>query len=90
MPWEVEWGADMPTRFVRKPGLRTALSGFAWVVRTAWNWVTDIVLDVMHEIGTPSSPARVVESVLLIMFLDHKSVLEVSDTVTEVRHVIIS
>ena len=38
----------------------------------------------------PSSPASVAGLVLRIIFLDHKSVLEMPDTVTEVRHVIMS
>ena len=90
MPWEVNRSADMPTRFVRKPGLMTALPGIAWVVRTASNWVIAIVLGVMYAIGMPSSPASVVGLVLRIMSLDHKSVLEVSNTAMEVRHVILS
>lgn len=77
----------MPTRSVRKPGLRTALPGIARVVRTACKWVIGIVLGVMYGL---SSPASVAGSVLRIMLLDHKSLLEVSVTVTEVRHVTIS
>ena len=90
MPWEVDWSPNMPTRFVRKPGLRTALRGIAWAVRTAWRWVIGIVLGVMYGYRMPSSPASVAGLVLHIMFLDHKCILEVSDTVTEVRHVILS
>ena len=52
--------------------------------------MTDIVPGVVYVTGMPSPPASVVGLVLRIMLLDHKSVLEVSDTVTEVRHVIIS
>ena len=51
MPWEVKRSADMPTRFVGKPGMRTALPGIAWALGAAWTLVMSIVVGVMYVLG---------------------------------------
>ena len=86
MPWEVKSSADMPTRFVGKPGMRTALPGIAWALRAAWTLVMSIVVGVIYTLGMPSSLASVAGFVLRYHVVK-ESVLEVPDKIIEVRGV---
>ena len=75
----------MPSRFVGKPGMRTALPGIAWALGAAWTLVMSIVVGVMYALGMPSS--LVSGGVCLAILCSKESVLEVSDKVIEVRSV---